>query len=107
MPRQNAPIPEPCVNRRTMLCSKPLQGWQIHVIVVVMAEQNQINGRQVFDGNARSMIAPRPSPRYWTSALGPDRICKDIETLELDQERRVIDEGDAQAVRPFRRKRCG
>src|SRR5262249_9155357 len=64
--------------------AKPPQTWQIHVIVMVVAQENQIDARQALQGNTRIAHAFRAGPADRTGTLGEVRIGEDIQTAKLE-----------------------
>ena len=62
------------------------------MIVMIVADQNKIDWRQVFESQARIPVSPRAYPRKRRAALGPDRIGQDVESRSLDQYRCVVNE---------------
>jgi hypothetical protein len=75
--------------------AQPQQGRDIQVIVVVMAQQHDIDRRQVLEADAWDTMAPRPCELHRAGALAPDRIRDDVQFADLQQHRRVVDEGGA------------
>jgi hypothetical protein len=65
---------------------------EVHVVVVAVADEDRVDGRQVVEGDARRSVSHRPSKRQRAGALRPNRVEEDIEAVDLDQETRMTDE---------------
>src|SRR5579859_8199719 len=81
------------------------------MIVMIVADENQIDRRKILEADAWRAMTLRSEKPDRRCALGPDRIGEDVDAIELDQRRRVIDERDAQlaardALRRRLAKRC-
>ena len=72
------------------------QGRQVEVIIMIVADQDDIDRRQVLPGYPRGMDPPRPKPGKGAGPLRPDRVGEDIEPLGLQQYGGVADPGDPQ-----------
>src|SRR5436190_18207231 len=84
-----------------------LERGDVEVIVVIVADQHEVDRRKVFEANAGRAVAVRAGERDGRCAVRPDRISKNVDAVELDERRRVIDECDAQlavADAPGRRR---
>lgn len=81
-----------------VLIMKFAQCRQVHMIIVVVAEQDELNGRQFIKWDARRMKPFWPGKAERTCPLAPNRIGEDIEPVHLYQECAVIDKGDAAVV---------
>ena len=57
---------------------------------MVVADQHEIDARQILEADARRGDPARPEAER-SGALTPDRIGEDVETLRLDQHGRVAD----------------
>ena len=68
-----------------------LQGGCIQVIVVIVTDQDKIDRWQIVHRDARFMHPLRTQPLPWTGTPGIDWVGENIEPVNLDQERRVID----------------
>ena len=68
----------------------------VQVVVMVMADENEINWRQMFKSNSRKVTSLRSGPAKRAGALRPGRISQDVDALHLNEHGRVIDEGDSQ-----------
>ena len=83
---------------------EPRERRQVHVVVVVVADEHDVDRRQVVEAQARRPAATRADDRR--RALGPRRVRQDVEAVHLDEERRVVDERRRAGGRP-RRTRGG
>ena len=84
---------------------QPTERRQIHVIVVVVAQQHDIDRRQVLEPDSRWRMAPGSRPAHRTRALRPDRVGEDVEAVHLHEQRRVIHERHAQLAASDARRR--
>jgi hypothetical protein len=80
------------------------------MIVVIVADQHRVDRRQVVEADSRRTMPLRSRESDRRAAHRPDRIRQHIDAIELQQERRMIDERDAQssiadAFRRFRPRR--
>ena len=67
---------------------------EVHVVVVVVADEDRVDGRQVVEGDARRGVSRRPGKRQRAGALRPDRVEEDIEAIDLDEKTRMTHERD-------------
>src|SRR4051794_3455408 len=65
------------------------------MVVVIVADEHDVDRRQIAETDARRAMPLRPDVRRRRAALRPDRIGEDVEVVCLQQRRRVIDEGHA------------
>ena len=71
------------------------QGRQIHVVIVIVAEQHRINRRQPFERDCRSADPLRPGEGEGAATPAPDRVGQQGRTAgEAQQKAAVADEGD-------------
>ncbi len=75
---------------------KPAQGSLIEMVVVVMADQDAIDVRQILKEDAGIAMPLRTDPLYRAGAVRPDRIGDEIAAFRLQQHRSVIGEGDTE-----------
>src|SRR5712664_4144756 len=68
------------------------------MIVMIVAQQNRIDWREVLKAQAGRTVPPRTQPSNRAGAFRPDWIGEDIPSVHLDEHRGVINEGDAQAT---------
>ena len=78
------------------------QAEQVEVVVVVVADQNQVNRRQLVEAQAGRVITLRADKFERAGAFAPQRVGEDVQAVLLDQQGGVIDVGDVQfgAVHP-------
>src|SRR5207248_2652918 len=67
----------------------------IEMIVVIVADEREIDRWQVFEAKARRAVAAGTGEADRRGALGPDRIGEDVDPVELQERGRMIDERDA------------
>ena len=60
---------------------------KVQVIIVIVADENDGDGRKVVDSNAGISVAARADPREWTGARGPDRVGQDVAGALLQEHR--------------------
>src|SRR5262249_12280821 len=92
-----------------MLFLQADQRLDIQMVVMVVCDQDQVNRRQVSERKARIAHASRSNVAEGTDALRVDRIRKNVQAAELQQEGDVIDEGegDLTAVEVRWQRGCG
>ena len=71
---------------------QPLQGGEIQVIVVVMAEKHNIDTGKIVPEHTRIPAAARTGPGKWTGAFRPDRVGQHVETALLQEHRGMVDQ---------------
>jgi hypothetical protein len=78
---------------------------EVHVVVVVVADEDRVDGRQVVEGDAGRGVSRRPGKHQRAGALRPDWVEEDIEAVDLDEETRMTHERGAATTffRPRRR----
>src|ERR1043166_4552345 len=74
---------------------------------MIMADENQVDARQLMERQARRAHAFRPRPGDGAGALGIDRVGQQIDTSELQQERGMIDERGGDITGDKRRRQRG
>src|SRR3569833_3972738 len=65
---------------------------QVQVVVVVVADQDQVDWRQLIKRQSRGAYAFRASAAQWANALGVYGVRQDVQAAKLDEEGDVIDE---------------
>src|SRR5258706_3451910 len=77
------------------------------MVVVVMAEEHEIDRWQILKPYPRCPMPPRPRKRHRRHPLRPHRIGEDVDPIHLNERGRMIDEGDPQSSlpHPLRRRR--
>src|SRR5437588_4174104 len=81
---------------RTVPGVETFEGLNIQMVVMVVADEYEVNRRQVFESQARGSVPSWACPTDRTGPLGPDRVGENIEAVHLNKHGRMIDEGDAQ-----------
>ncbi|CRP11100.1 hypothetical protein PAERUG_P18_London_17_VIM_2_04_10_02600 [Pseudomonas aeruginosa] len=87
------------------------QGFQVEVVVVVVAHQHQVDRWQLVERQPGRMVALRADEGERADPLRPDRVGEDVQAAVLDQQGGVVDVGDPQffaagaLVHPWRRCR--
>ena len=66
------------------------------MIVVIVAEQDDIDAREILPSHAGRTVSPRADPLQRARARRPDRIGKNVHVAELKHDRRVVDHRDSQ-----------
>src|SRR5689334_19401678 len=64
------------------------------MIIVIMTEQNKINGRQILESNAGWAHSFWTRPIKWAGAFTPNRIGKNVQSFQLDKKSGVINKRD-------------
>src|SRR5450755_3307851 len=82
-------------HRTLALARQSLQRGHVEVIVVIVADENAVDGRNILEKNFGITMPPGPKKRNGTDSLGPHRICEYIETFALQQECRVVHKRNA------------
>lgn len=93
-----AAVAEPGHDRWLVGIRQSPQCRQIHVVVVVVAEQNEVDGGQIVEAQPGWAVALRAGEGYGTDPLGPDGVGQHVEAVHLDEDGCVIDPGDPQAT---------
>lgn len=73
---------------------EPFQRRQIHMVVMVMADQDEVDLRQVFEADAGRGDAARAEAER-AGAVAPHRIGEDVHAVGLDQHAGMADPGDS------------
>ena len=88
------PVPQRRDHERIEASREHAERAQIAVVVVVVTEQHDRDGRQVVERHGRLPNPPRSEQVQRTGALGIHRIGQDVSRRRLNQKRRVTDERD-------------
>ena len=85
------------------------QRWHVEMIVVIVAEENRVDGRQILKAKPGIAVALRAGKGNGAGAARPDGIREEVEAGGLQEHGGVIDEGNAQVgtVHPGRRRGPG
>src|SRR5680860_1357660 len=79
-----------------MAVEQPANARQIHVIIVVVADQYGVDARQLVERQAGGPHPLRPGPLHRAGAPGKERVGEDVEPRDLDQCGRLADVRDLQ-----------
>src|SRR6266853_5151151 len=71
---------------------QPSQNRQIQVIVVIVTDDHQIDPRQGFEIDPGLAHSFGTDPAEWTGALRPYGIGENVQSRQLNENRRVVDE---------------
>src|SRR5712692_9701990 len=74
------------------------QRRDIHMVIVIVAEQDDIDLRQVFERHARLAHSLGTDPAKGACTLRPDRIGQDGHGTGLDQKCRMVDESNRDLI---------
>lgn len=101
--------PKGAKDEGAMRSGDALQRGPVEMVVVVVADEQDLNRRQIFEADAGSAVALGAGELHGTRAARPDRVGEDIEAAGLEQNRGVIDEGSAEfgPINARRRRRAG
>ena len=97
-------------NLRLVALPESSKRLHIQVIVVSMRNQDDVDRREIVEGDARRIDTPRAHTGKRADALRPDRVGQDVQAGSLQQEACMADETHAQAASddarwwPIRRK---
>lgn len=82
-------------HRTLVLARQSLQRGHVEVIVVIVADENAVDGRNILDKNSGITVPPGTEKGNGTDPLGPHRISEYIEALALQQKCRVVHKRNA------------
>ncbi len=85
------------VPRSTASCQTP-QGGQVQMVIVVVAEEYGVDGREIVPGDSRLSAAVRTGPGYGAATFGPDGVRQDIRAPLLEEHCGVVHERSAQSA---------
>src|SRR5262245_21034887 len=77
---------------------EPHQGRDIQMVIVVVAEEDDVDQRQRLPCDARITNPLRPRPANRTCPFRPDRVGQDGDDFDSNEEGCMIDEGDCNVV---------
>src|SRR6185503_1930801 len=83
------------------LTPQPRQRREVHVVVVIVADEHRVDARELLKWESRRPHAARPGHVPRPDALGVNRVGQQVQPAKLHQERRVADE--RRRNRPWRR----
>ena len=82
---------------RPVAAPEAAQRGDVHVVVVIMGEQDCVDGRQIGQCDARRLMAARAGEGERTGAVGPDWIDQDVVAGTLHEQRGMADHGDTES----------
>ncbi len=82
-------------HRTPVLARQSLQRGHVEVIVVIVADENAVDGRNILEKNSGITVPPGTEKRIGTDPLGPHRISEYIEAFALQQKCRVVHKRNA------------
>ena len=97
-PAQDRVVAQAGDDDRPVALPQPLQRRQVHMVVMIVADEDEVDLGQILEADAR-----RPHP-LWAdegegrSTLRPDRIGENVEPASLDEHGRVADPGDSHQI---------
>jgi len=77
---------------------QPSQNREIQVIVVIVTDDHQIDPRQGVEIDPGLAHSLGTHPAEWTGSPGPDGIGENVQSRQLNQDRRVVDERDGELI---------
>lgn len=83
-------------NSGLVLPGEALQGRNIEMVVMVMAEKNGVDRWEVFEANAGVAMTLGSGKGDRADPVRPDGIGEKVEAISLEQDSGVIDERDAE-----------
>ena len=83
---------------RLMLRMEGGDGGRVHVVVVVVGDENGVDLREVGESDSGWIVTARAECFERADAIGPDGIDEDVDAGGLDEKRGVADVGDAKPV---------
>jgi hypothetical protein len=99
VPGQDARVAQQRHETRRMPALQFAQAGDVHVVVMIVRQQDDVRTRQIGKRDARRARAPRTCPGHRGASLAEDRIGQHHGIGQADQERRVVDEADRDAAR--------
>lgn len=88
-------IPESGINTRIVSSIiEGSKGFDIHVIIVIVREEDNVDGRKIRKLYTRFYEPLGSNETEWARTMRVDRISDDIYSLDLDEERCMADIGD-------------
>jgi len=86
--------------QRVELPGQPADGRLVEMVIVVVGDQDEVDGGQVVEGDAgRGVAAHADEAAERPAPLGPGRIGQEGHAIELDQHGGVADPGHGRAAR--------
>lgn len=105
-PSDNRTIAKRRHDFRIETVDKPVKRRRVQMVIMIVADQNEINGRQGIEGNARRAHALWSSHLERACAVRPDRVGQDIHAGCLDEDADMANHRELNAVAfdSFRRR---
>ena len=102
---QDCVVAERREDRAGAAAREPRERAKIHVVEMVVRDEDRVQRRQGAERNRGGDVAPRPDAAPGSRAPRPDRVEQQIDALGLDEKAGMADEADAQlmAVNAFGR----
>ena len=76
-----------------------LEGGEVEMIEVVVGDEDEVDGRQVFEGDSRWDESSRTRESHWAGARGPDGVGEDAQPIDFDEQGGVSHPGDGCGAR--------
>jgi hypothetical protein len=89
---------------RVVAAADHAEARQIHMVVVVVGDEQQVDLGKIGKSAPGWAGAFRPGPGDGRAALGEDGVGEDGQAADADQEAAMTDEGDGGAARRRRRR---
>src|SRR3984957_7158324 len=86
---------------------QPAQCRQIQVIVVIVAEEHDIDAGKILPQHARIPAAARTDPAKRTGTIGPNGVGQNVGTALLEQNGGMVDQRNPQLAARHIRRRLG
>jgi hypothetical protein len=83
-------------NFGAMMSAQEAPGWGVEMIVVIVAEEDGVDWRQIFEAETRGAMAFRADPLEGAGAIRPDWVREEIFAAELNEDGGVADECHAE-----------
>ncbi len=74
-------------DERMVKFPESLQRGNIHVVVMIVGNENAVDLGEIFNGNRRWILTPWTDPSKGADSIGPDRVKQNISSGDLDQQR--------------------
>ena len=97
---EHGPVGERHEDPGAVLGRETIERRDVQVIVVVMADERDVDRRKLLPCQTRGVDALRSREGDRARALRPDRIGQDVQPVHLDEDGRVVDERDAHRAAP-------
>ena len=95
---QDRVVAEAGDDQRPVALPEAAQRRQVHMVVMIVADEDEVDPRQVLEADAGRAHPARADEGERRGALRPDRIGEDVEALGLDEHGGMADPGDQHLV---------